>query len=356
MRNLKFLFGFLVVLSSCLRENESKNLENQFNNNDQAQQSLAGEGIIDFLLCNGKNTVYHIPWTDLYLSYECKENPSKITDWPCYKGFPAYVVKIRLNTKTAILEKSKMIFDFHFAFWKDSDKMLCMAIYISSDVFFKKKPCINFCDKKWKGLRTKLKKAILDAFVVMGIVYEKAKYYRDVLWPYVKTTMNAIKCLWLKQCAFAFSPSPTDEDFDDDFDEPDELDQPQTQTPNGCGCNLAEDDGNICFDDTIFGKREASEIKPELTVVGRDENYLYVFGKDAASFNRAIFWSDPNNMGLENCESWGQWDGTFMVFKLQPCRTWFALTNENYAIWLSPDSQTTRVAEGVSVVPYGNGH
>jgi len=79
-------------------------------------------------------------------------------------------------------------------------------------------------------------------------------------------------------------------------------------------------------------------------------------GKDAALYNRAIFWSDPNTSGLENCESWGQWDGTFMIHKLQPCRAWFALTNDAHSFWLSPDAATTRVGEGVSVAPYGNGY
>ncbi|MEW6408439.1 MAG: hypothetical protein AB1465_07200, partial [Patescibacteria group bacterium] len=70
-----------------------------------------------------------------------------------------------------------------------------------------------------------------------------------------------------------------------------------------------------------FGKPNPAEYKPELTVVGRDENFLYVFGKDAQLYSRAIFWSDPNSLGLVNCESWGAWDGTFMVHKLQSRET-----------------------------------
>ncbi|MEW6408469.1 MAG: hypothetical protein AB1465_07355, partial [Patescibacteria group bacterium] len=347
MRQLGFFLSFLIAgLFSCSQENNqrnfnAKNYDIEVKNYSLAQQNLVAEELFSFCK-EGDHEPFikqYIPGTNLNFTVQCFKNQD---EWfKCFNGKFAYELKIRLNTEKTVLNDSITIFDIHLGFWKDSEKMICVVLYISSDIFFKKKPCINLCDKKWKALRKKVKKAMLSAFVAMGASYAVAKEYRDKIWPGVKLFINVVRCLMTKVCSFGVAPA------DDGFDEPDDFDQnpPIEQgepSLQGCECNAPEDDGNICFDDS-FGKPNPVEYKQELTVIGRDENYLYIFGKDASLFDRAIFWSDPNSLGLGNCESWGAWDGTFMVHKLQPCRTWFSLTNESHTIWLSPDSAATRV-------------
>ncbi|MEW6408232.1 MAG: hypothetical protein AB1465_06110 [Patescibacteria group bacterium] len=282
--------------------------------------------------------------------------------------------------RDGILDEEDPLLDIHVTWWKRSIKpKFCAGVVATKGKYNKYGPgnivfCYSNCQNSkleriqetWDQIKTAYFAGQVGVLAVIGAYYLAWYTFPIVIEIYAPKLLEYAKSLIGSAPAFptefGSSPPPSsppipesEEPSDDDLDEPDDPDQPVG--PNGCGCNLPEDDGNICFDDS-FGKPNPNpqEYKPELTVVGRDENFLYIFGKDAALFNRAIFWADPNTEGLENCESYGQFDGTFMVHKLQPCRTWFSLTNESKTIWLSPDSTTTRVAEGVSVVPYGQGY
>ncbi|MEW6408218.1 MAG: hypothetical protein AB1465_06040, partial [Patescibacteria group bacterium] len=113
---------------------------------------------------------------------------------------------------------------------------------------------------------------------------------------------------------------------------------------------------NVCFDDTIAGAPLPSNVKPELTVIARRANYIHIFGKNAEIYHYGIFWANPNPNGLANYEINGEYNGFSMVYKLPPCRPWFALSNDEKTIWLSPNANTTRVEEGVSIVFDGAGY
>ncbi|MEW6408371.1 MAG: hypothetical protein AB1465_06830 [Patescibacteria group bacterium] len=394
MIHVKVLICLLFLLS-CTSGNKNDYLEKPMDNNQGIQNQSAlepdpGEAFSCGIMTIQGNLGYGCLLENFFL--RLRYSVGKFINCPCFpfdveifhtnidakkftKSKPNSLEEAEywIENKKELEIKIKSVINIHLGFYEDAIQgRHCFVIWITSGYLkmCKNNPgktclCINRCllklkelkkaiKQEWEEFRKKdeVKKAVIVGEIAAGIV----------VWLFDKA-YKAYKCWKFQQCEFglSLSLSPSGEDFDDDLDNSNEPDEPDNEPvepiplSNGCGCNNPQNDGNICFDDS-FGKPNPAEYKLELTVVGRDENYLYIFGKDAQLYSRAIFWSDPNNMGLENCESWGQWDGTFMVFKLQPCRTWFALTNENYAIWLSPDSQTTRVAEGVSVVPYGNGH
>ncbi|MEW6408236.1 MAG: hypothetical protein AB1465_06130 [Patescibacteria group bacterium] len=130
--------------------------------------------------------------------------------------------------------------------------------------------------------------------------------------------------------------------------------QPQDQKNSEC-LYLSLDEAlyankNVCFDDTIAGLPLPQNVNPELTIVARRANYLHIFGANAEIYHHGVFWANPNPDGLANFEINGEWNGFSTVFKLPPCRPWFALSNNEKTIWLSPNASTTKVEEGVSII------
>lgn len=397
MKHQKWLICLCIFLFGCASENNDDYLEKPGNNNQgtQAQYALNSDSASDPAEIPGfgcKPPINAFGLDCLMGKYFIRlyYHKGEFTNASCYKGtnlpkklphanvqlkkfkkIPASIQEAQLTHK--IKGAARSVFNVHFGVYKSFAGEWCYVLWITSGYLqmCKKNPggeciCFNRCFLTPEELKDWVKEDVgefakkFSKFMGMQAVVGLA-VFGAVEGLSLVAADQAIKC-FANPCGsickffLNFALQPAGEDFDDNFN--DDLDEPDDDPdhpvgPNSCACNLPENDGNICFDDTVFGKPNPQEYKSELTVVGRDENFLYIFGKDAQLYNRAVFWSEPNPDGLANCESWGQWDGTFMVHKLQPCRTWFALTNESKTIWLSPDATTARVVEGVAVVPYG---
>lgn len=362
MRYVKLLICLFVVLFGCASEKEENSLDALKSNNQSlqannealspAEASMTCISPKDGIGLNCFKGKYYLGL--LYHNHE-------IVGASCYKGaMPHANIAIKKLKKAKMTLKGnvkKSVLNIHLGIQKGYEGGACFLLWITSG-YAKSKTNPGgqlFCNYSCSPITEEVKVKVLEGWKIFNtaMAIQGVAAALVIFGPEIVVLIPKVIEYQLSFTG-AFPAGAPDDDFDELDDEPDdELDQPVG--PNGCECNLPENDQNICFDDT-FGKPNPSEYKPKLTVVGRDENFLYIFGKDAQIFNRIQFWSDPNTESLVNCESTGVWDGTFMVHKLQPCRTWFAMTNESKTIWLSPDSQTTRVAEGVAVMPYGQGY